>query len=777
MSDETLNLPTIRLPSTSLPLSDKSLDLSSCDREPIHVPGSIQPHGFLLALDEQGMVQVASATSAAFLQRSVEDIFGSTLSEIFGETTSKALLAGLDADTLSTATRLLVQVELHGRRFEAVAHRPPSHGRAWTILEFEQSIEPVDVEALNARLYNFVAAVRRTATVQEVCQAAVVELQALTRCDRVVLYNFDEHGHGIVLTEQLGDPRFASYLDLRFPASDVPVQARRMYELNRVRIIPYVDYEPSPLLAPGGAAAPEIDLSSSVLRSVSPIHRQYMRNMGTACSMSVSIIIEGRLWGLVSCHHHAARYVPLRLRSACDFIMQIVASQIESHLQATHLRHALHARAVQGKLLAAMAAEDSYMDGLTHSPALLRELVGADGVAVVTGVQAMLFGTTPSEQQVLSVVERLRQSGDEVFASGKLSSVYQEAEAFTDVGSGLLSISVSKVHSTLVLWFRGEVVQTVRWAGDPEKPAEAPRPSATLPAGIVHPRHSFQAWSQIVRGSSEPWTAEQVEAAAEFRSAMIEIVLKRAEEVAQLATGLQVANEELEAFSYSVSHDLRAPFRHISGFSEMLKEEESERMSERGKRYLATIMDSARFAGQLVDSLLEFSRFARSSVNMGPIDMENLWDREWQAVLEEEARDRSVHFSHGSLPHVTGDAQLMKLVLRNLLSNALKYTGKRTDARIRVEAAQQGEEFVFSVSDNGVGFDQQYAGKLFGVFQRLHRIEDFEGTGIGLANVRRIIGRHGGRVWAEGEVGRGATFFFSLPVNASPVQPHREDES
>ncbi len=266
--------------------------------------------------------------------------------------------------------------------------------------------------------------------------------------------------------------------------------------------------------------------------------------------------------------------------------------------------------------------------------------------------------------------------------------------------------------------------------------------------------------------------------------------MRRAEELAELASGLQVANDELESFSYSVSHDLRAPFRHISGFSEMLREEEAERLSEKGRHYLATIMDSARFAGLLVDSLLEFARFARSSVSMQSVSMEHLVDAEWQAVLYDElkeashpsasqsegARSRkartsfSIDFSRGPLPQVMGDPALLRQVIRNLFSNAIKYTARQAKPTIRVTSEIIGAEFVFSVVDNGVGFDQQYAGKLFGVFQRLHRFEDFEGTGIGLANVRRIIGRHGGRVWAEGKLDEGAKFFFSLPAVFPPNQ-------
>ena len=763
------------------------LDLASCDREPIHIPGSIQPHGFLLALDQDGCVSVASTTAASYLRQPLARMFGKSLPAVIGEAGTK-LLQGIEAEPLTTAARLLVNVSLpegaaQQERFEVVAHS--SEDRSLAILEFERITEDVDMGSINSRLYNFVANIRRVQRTDEICEAAVAEIRALTGCDRVVLYRFDEEGHGIVLAEERAHERFASYLGLRFPASDVPAQARRMYLANRVRIIPNVEYEPSPLLAAAGAA-PEIDLSSSVLRSVSPIHRQYMRNMGTICSMSVSIIIEGELWGLVSCHHHSPRYVPLRLRSACDFVMQIVASQLESQQNSGQLQRALHSKIVQGRLLTAMTGQEHYMEGLAGSPEQLLDLVQADGAAIVVGSNILLVGITPAEPQVRLVSEWFRKNGrEEVFATATLPAELPIATNFADKGSGLLAIALSKIHNTQLLWFRRELVQTVRWAGNPQKPAEQPAEQSTersasilneqssaqrsagasaLPANIVHPRHSFESWLQIVRGRSERWTGQQLQAATEFRSGVIEIVLRRAEEMAELASGLQVANEELEAFSYSVSHDLRAPFRHISGFSEMLREEEAARMSERGQHYLSTIMESARFAGLLVDSLLNFSRFARSKISMVQFDLESLADEEWAATVADEGQRRAIDFSRGPLPRVMGDPQLLRQVLRNLFSNAIKYTGKREQAVIRMECREMDRDFVFSIADNGVGFDPQYASKLFGVFQRLHRMEDFEGTGIGLANVRRIIGRHGGKVWAESEVGKSATFFFTLPL-------------
>jgi len=247
--------------------------------------------------------------------------------------------------------------------------------------------------------------------------------------------------------------------------------------------------------------------------------------------------------------------------------------------------------------------------------------------------------------------------------------------------------------------------------------------------------------------------------------------LRKAEELAQLAGELKKSNKELEAFSYSVSHDLRAPLRHIAGYAELLQDFEGDKLSERGMRFLEHIGESARFAGTLVDNLLSFSQMGRSALRFTDVDLNALVD----SIRTEMAPDfegRSLEWRVKPLPRVVGDAAFIHLALRNLLSNAIKYSRTRDHSVIDVGAYEKGTEVVVFVRDNGVGFDMEYAGKLFGVFQRLHRMEEFEGTGIGLASVRRIIERHDGRVWAEGALNEGATFFMALPKREHPASNH-----
>jgi PAS domain S-box-containing protein len=231
--------------------------------------------------------------------------------------------------------------------------------------------------------------------------------------------------------------------------------------------------------------------------------------------------------------------------------------------------------------------------------------------------------------------------------------------------------------------------------------------------------------------------------------------------VEQRTAQLQEANRELEAFSYSVSHDLRAPFRHISGFSDLLLRHLTD-SDETTKHYVRTIAESAAYAGTLVDNLLAFSRMARSQVRWMAVDL-NLMIKEVVRDVMSEAEGRTIRWKIAELPIVFADGAMIKLALRNLLANAVKYTRHRPETFVEVGMAEREHEWEFFVKDNGVGFDTRYANKLFGVFQRLHRMDEFEGTGIGLASVRRIVQRHGGRVWAEAEIDKGATFYFTLP--------------
>jgi light-regulated signal transduction histidine kinase (bacteriophytochrome) len=397
-------------------------------------------------------------------------------------------------------------------------------------------------------------------------------------------------------------------------------------------------------------------------------------------------------------------------------------------------------------------------------PELLR-FARAGGVAIVFDERILTYGDTPDEGQIRELVGWLQTHGPtDVYHTDKLSAAWPPAAAYARSASGLLAMPISRIHQHYLLWFRPEQVYTVEWAGNPHEKHAAPGSPAQLT-----PRLSFEAWRETIHGQSMPWHGGEIELTVEFRSALLGIALERAEQMAELAEELGRANKELEAFSYSVSHDLRAPLRHIVGFSDLLLESAGNEDLDRRQRFLKNIKEAARLAGKLVDDLLSFSQMGRAALRPTTVDMAQLVS----ACIDKLAldmRDRRVDWHIDALPDVWADPSFLHLAVYNLLSNAVKFTSGREVAVIRIWHEQTETETVFHVADNGAGFNMDYVHKLFGVFQRLHRMEDFQGTGIGLANVRRIIERHNGRVWAESVPGEGATFSFSIPKQSETDQ-------
>jgi light-regulated signal transduction histidine kinase (bacteriophytochrome) len=734
----------------------QEIDLTACEREPIHIPGHIQPHGILLACSRTDMILThASANIAAVLGVDPESILGRPFQEALPDAAGQ-----LEADFAESIhpgpARYVRTVTLKTSSGEKAFDAVISRSDGFVVLELEAVPEDTgsSIETLYPALRRFVEELHGASTVERLCHLAAEDIRRITGFDRVLVYRFDEHWNGTVIAEDRNDA-LPSYLGLRFPASDIPAQARELYRRNRLRIIPDANYVTVPIRSHDPAP---LDLSDSMLRSVSPVHLEYMRSMGTPASMSISILREGALWGLISCHNSSPKRVPLPVRNACDFLTRIFSLQLEARENTALAEARVRLGAVQARLLAHMTGENFFVDGLVSHPDDLMLLAGARGAAILTDEHCWRLGDAPGEAEVRALHTWLSEHHPEdVFVTDRLPELFPEAQAYADEASGLLSISISKVRSSYILWFRPEIVQNVKWGGNPEKPVREEAGTMRL-----HPRRSFEIWKETVRGRSIAWDRSEIEAVKELRNAIVGIVLRRAEELAVLTEELRRSNKELEAFSYSVSHDLRAPFRHIVGYSELLKKQEWSGLSERGKHYIDTIIEAAYTAGTLVDNLLRFSQMGRTALKPRLVEVEEIVN-EARQKLAMQTEGRKIEWIIGDLPAIVADPALIRLVFENLLDNAVKYSQRRDTSRIEVGSYRNSGEIVFFVRDNGVGFDMKYVDKLFGVFQRLHRVEEFDGIGIGLANVRRIVERHGGRSWAEAQPDKGATFYIALP--------------
>lgn len=731
-------------------LSDAQL--ADCASEPIRIPGAIQPHGWLAAVDLRDGHLVASSDNWATLLDAPQGLMAAYVEDALSRVLDLRHTLRDGEGPVSCG-----MLDIAGRRLHATAHR--MGGLAY--FELEDELPGAADAGTRAPIYSLarhlVPQMQLTASVDELCRVVVAEMKRLTGFGRCLAYRFDADGHGEVLAEAL-DPGYMAYAGHHFPASDIPAQARELYRINHIRLIADAHYQPVPVRFVDGSAATGLDLSQAALRSVSPVHLEYMRNMGTLASMSVSILVGGRLWGLVSCHDHDPKRLSWQTRMACEHLGQLLSLQIEAKEENEQVTEQLRLRQLTLSIVAHLADSDATLQRLMAEPGPLLRLGRATGAAVILNEECWSVGETPNHSTLIQLGQWLGNRIGEVWHGDRLSIEASALAADLGTTAGMLAISISKLHRHYIVWFRPEIVQTIVWAGDPRKE------SSTDAQRRLHPRRSFESWREQLGGRSLPWTPGEIAAVQELRQALIGIVLRRAEEMAEVAMELGRVNKELEAFSYTVSHDLRAPMRHIAGFVDLVLEMEGAGLTERSRRYLAHVKEASAHAGQLVDALLDFSRMGRSALKPASINTEHLIDD----LIDEQKtqlQDRRVEWIvKRPLPRLWGDPVLLQVAVRNLISNAVKYTRPRDPARIEIEGIVGPQGIGLRVTDNGVGFQMKYVGKLFGVFQRLHQTESFEGTGIGLASMRRIIERHGGQVEAWGAPEQGARFGFTLPT-------------
>ncbi|WP_414753771.1 ATP-binding protein [Anabaena sp. CCY 9910] len=737
------------------------VDLSNCNKEPIHIPGLIQPHGVLLALQEVDLtiLQVSNNTFN-LLGRHPEQLLNQHLSCLLEAEQINLLQDCLTQEDLQIINPLEFIIKFHNQsiNFDVIVHR--SNGLL--ILELEANLSDKNYSFF--RFYHLVKLamlkLQGAATTTETSQILAQEVQKITGFDRVMVYRFDEQWNGKVIAE-VRPEYLTSYLGLHYPASDIPQQARKLYSQNWLRLIPDAKYQPVPIVPTNHPLNNQpLDLSRSVLRSVSPIHIEYMQNMGVTASMSISIMKNQKLWGLIACHHQSPKYIPYEIRSACEFLGQMTSVEMSAKEDSEDTADKIQVKSVHSKLVQYMSAENDFINALIdHQPNIL-DLVNAQGAAVCFNGNFRTVGQVPPIPDIQVLVEWMSQNiHEEIFATDSLATVYPDAEKSREVASGLIALSISRSQKNYVLWFRPEVVRTVDWGGNPHKPVEV-----IANGGIrLSPRKSFELWKETVLLKSHPWKSYEVNAALELRSAIIGIVLQKADELAQLNIELKRSNQELDAFAYIASHDLKEPLRGIHNYSNFLMEDYGEIIDAQGKEKLLTLIRLTQRMEDLIDSLLHFSRLGRVDLSMQDTDLNEIVHRILD-MLSGRIEETGVEIRIVQLlPVVYCDRIQIGEVFSNLIANSIKYNDKANKWIEIGYIDNQPLPPTFYVRDNGIGIREKHFEAIFRIFKRLHSPNKYGGgTGAGLTIAKKIVERHGGKIWVESTYGEGSTFYFTL---------------
>ena len=744
--------------------------LADCDREPIHVPGAIQPHGVLFACDVATLdVLQVSANVGAFLGLEPAAVLGRSLLEIL---TPEPGASFATTDALATPRELrafrVTRTSPPGTPFVAVVHRA-----APDVLVVELEADEVGPRGFDPRLRGAIARLHATRSLDELYAASAEEVRTLTGFDRVMVYRFDAAWNGEVVAEAKRED-LGTFLGHNYPAGDIPAQARRLYTLNWLRFIRDRDYVPAPLVpVTNPRTGDALDMSFSVLRSVSPIHCEYLRNMGVVASMSVSLLVDGALYGMIACHHYAGPLlVPYAARDTCEFLGQTLSWHVSSRLRATHAEHEAAAQRKESALLESMTGARNFVDGLLRQDLL--ELTAAAGAAVVFESAIRTLGVVPPEPELRAVAEyAARKMVHGVFATDRLGEDFARGAPIADVASGVLAVAISQRDGDQVLWFRPSRDRSVAWAGKVDRTEDGP------PAHRLTPRGSFDVWREEVRGRSLPWQAWEVLAASNLRRSILGGVRRHAQELRRLATELECADRAKDVFIAQVSHELRTPLNAIQGWAYVLRTNPTDEV--RRAHAVEVIERNVKAQSQLVEDLIDVSRIVSGKLAMEvtPVDLPTLVERAVESVsLAAESKGILLgKVLDSQATPVLGDAARLQQVVWNLLTNAIKFTPKGGKVEIVLRRLPSDVELV--VRDNGQGIDAAFLPHVFELFRQAEEdaLGARRGLGLGLAIVRHIVELHGGRTTAQSEgTGKGSSFVVRLPMSplraqAAPASP------
>ena len=715
----------------------RQVDLLSCADEPIHIPGSVQPHGALLFFTPAGSLEGWSANAAERL--AIEPQLGSPHTALALPDAVLELLDDYCGEPDDEMAPSVVPVQLAGADYDCIVHA--AEGRV--IAEFERRDVPSSEVALFAvKAHGSIDRLRRQKTIDGLLASAVQQVREFTGFDRVMAYRFRADDSGDVVAESRRDD-LVPYLGQRYPASDIPVQARRLYILNTLRVIVDVGYGAVPLLGEPGAAP--LDMSHAVLRSVSPVHIEYLKNMGVGASMSVSIVINGRLWGLLACHHMSPKLVPYAIRMAADVLAQVMASTIHSIEARQQSELVESSSTTRSALIEDLLLDEEPLAVMARHAQALMDSSAAQGIIASQYGKLVMRGDLPPGLAE-AVVASLPEGGHDLVLRESLDEWPSNMHAILGKWVGLLALPYEPAADGWLILLRIEQIEQVAWGGRPEKS------SATGPLGArLTPRGSFDAWYETVRGRAIGWEQTVL---ANARLTLAELVRVMNSRRAQT----EATRAQLLAM---LGHDLRDPLHSINMAGMVLEQGNSQ--STLGKRIQSSTSRMQKMIGQVLD----MSRIDGGIGLGGALEAVNLAALVEDLIDEARVSYPDVAFELDCPAPVTvhADSGRIAQVLSNLLSNARHHGELGQPVRVRV--AKAGAEAVVEVSNAGTPILPEVVATLFNPFKRasLQNPRNRTGMGLGLYIAQQIVREHQGELvyrHADGQV----VFVLRLPLRA-----------
>jgi chemotaxis family two-component system sensor kinase Cph1 len=750
-------------------------NLTNCESEPIHIPGSIQPHGFLLGLNaETQVIDFCSGNIPDFIPFTPEMLLGKHLTTICSPKQLSEFLAYI-ANIDSTRPFVL---EINGIQYNTSVHL----SAATLILEFEPFPDgTIDLPNLYAQTRNFVLSMETDSYLPGLCEDIAIQTRKITAYDRILIYRFDEMYNGEVIAESKRED-LNSFIGQKYPHTDIPIQARELYLRNPLRMIADVSYAPVPLLTLENSENKSnnaLDLSLSVLRSVSPIHIEYLKNMGVGATLTISLIQRGKLWGLIACHHYSPLILPHYTRLSALLQGHFLSSQIAVREVAQEFEISQAVDTALSEALLLLHQNDRFIEEFFAAPCLL-QLANATGVAIYYHGTLYKNGKVNSDDDLINLFIFLSTSDlSEGIHTQKLVDIYPQGENMSTYAAGFIYHCLTVGTKDGIIWLREERKETINWAGDPNKSVIVNEEGLSR----LSPRKSFDLWIEEVKHKSENWRKSEIGCATNFAYAIQKHVIHR-QVLAQenenrlLNRELKASNEELSNFNWISAHDLVEPLRKIQIFASKALSVSAPELSSQIRDYVSRMHASAEKMQRLISDILTYSKTANMEKAFELTDL-NVLLKHVMDDMRENIQEKKAQISSQPLPTLNIIPFQIRQLFINLITNALKFSVSEINPKIDITSKfiksgsfhldilnPDKNYHAISFQDNGIGFDPSYASKIFDVFQRLHSDFEYPGTGIGLAICKKAMTNHRGFIKADSEPGKGARFTIFLPDNS-----------
>jgi light-regulated signal transduction histidine kinase (bacteriophytochrome) len=737
-------------------------NLKACKDEQIHLIGTIQPFGSLIGFSKK-------TAEVYFFGEQIVDLFSISEQELLAlkwsdcENRIAPVFSISNWDNLKDGkipdpTHVTVNQNEFILSFSANDNA--------IIMECERIDQPGKQYDTHALISGFSENSYKFEKLQEYAQLLAENIRFMTGYDRVMVYRFDEEYNGEVFAEDKIN-ELSPFLGLHYPHTDIPEQARALYKKKHIRMLADVDAKDQHIKCfDDQLEAKDINLSMVNTRGVSTIHLEYMRNMGVAATLTISIMVGEKLWGMVSCHHQRAKKVNFDVRKDVLLMTKVFAGQIMRWEEADEYERVKEKEHIYQSILEEVVKSSDKFEAATQSAYFLG-LTEAQGGAVIRGKKIFAFGETPDQEKILEINRWMHDRNEKVFLTNEFSAHSNLGEDIKAIASGILFYSFHAQSKSAMMWFRKQQNEGIKWGGKPETKTAQNR---------LSPRKSFEAWEEGVNGKSEKWYSHQIQAGLRLgayleKEVYISSLKEQKHKLERITDQLSAKNEELSQFNWISSHDMKEPLRKIRLFIDQIRVEE-ELLSSDQIDYFERIEKSAIRMQNLISDLLDYAKLSKKEA----FEIENI-----DSVIAE----LKEHFSMGdvvptiqvtNLPKLEVVRFQMKQLFSNLIGNSIKFRKKDQPCVIKIGCQEttpreiskyhlnQDLEYVKLVfSDNGIGFEKEFDNKVFEVFQRLHPHNNFEGTGIGLAICKKIAHAHQGAISASGAKDKGATFFIFLP--------------